>query len=51
MDLPVEFRRPRKGLTNIKNKDQKCFLWCNITHINSSKEHTERIFKNDNKNA
>ena len=24
MDLPVELRSPRKGLTNIKNKDQKC---------------------------
>ena len=26
MDLPVELRSPRKGLINIKNKDQKCFL-------------------------
>ena len=25
MDLPVELRSPRKGLINIKNKDQKCF--------------------------
>ena len=23
--LPVELRSPRKGLINIKNKDQKCF--------------------------
>ena len=27
MDLPVELRSPRKGLINIKNNDQKCFLW------------------------
>ena len=51
MDLSVEFRRPRKGLINIKKKYQKCFLWCHITHINSSKEHPQRIFKNDKKNA
>ena len=25
MDVPVELRSPRKGLINIKNKDQKCF--------------------------
>ena len=25
MDLPVELRSPRKGLINIKSKDQKCF--------------------------
>ena len=25
MDLPVELRSPRKGLINIKNKDEKCF--------------------------
>ena len=49
MDLSVEFRRPRKGLINIKKKYQKCFLWCHITHINSSKEHPQRIFKNDKK--
>ena len=26
IDLPVELRNPRKGLINIKNKDQKIFL-------------------------
>ena len=26
MNLPIELRNPRKGLINIKNKDQKCFL-------------------------
>ena len=25
MDLPVELKSQRKGLTNIKNKDKKCF--------------------------
>ena len=45
MDLPVELRSPRKGLLNMKNKDQKCFLWCHIRHINPLKEHPERIKK------
>ena len=51
MDLPVELRSPRKGLINIKNKNQKCFLWCHVRYINPSKEHPERIKKNDKKNA
>ena len=45
MDLPVELKSPRKGLINIKNKDQKCFSWCHVRHINPSKEHPERIKK------
>ena len=49
MDLPVELKSPRKGLINIKNKDQKCFLWCHVRHINPSKEHPERILKTDKK--
>ena len=43
ISLPVELRSPRKGLINIKSKDQKCFLWCHVRHINPSKEHPERI--------
>ena len=34
MDLPVKLRSPRKRLINIRNKDQKCFLWCHVRHIN-----------------
>ena len=49
MDLPVELRSPRKGLINIKNKDQKCFLWCHVRHINPSKEHQGKIRKVDKK--
>ena len=49
MDLPVELKSPRKGLINIKNKDQKCFLWCHVRHINPSKVHPERIKNTDKK--
>ena len=51
MDLPVELRSQRKGLINIKNKDQKCFLQCHDRHINPSKEHPQRIKKTDKKIA
>ena len=51
MDLPVESRRPRKGLINIKNKYKKCFLWCHVRHINLLNEHPERILENDKKLA
>ena len=47
--LPVELRSTRKELINIKNKDQKCFLWCHVRHINPLKEHPERITKEDKK--
>ena len=43
--LPVKLRSPRKGLINIKNEDQKCFLWCHVRHINPLKLHPERITK------
>ena len=43
--LPIELKSPRKGVINIKNKDQKYFLWCHVKHINPSKKHPERIKK------
>ena len=46
ISLPVELKSPRKELINIKNKDQKCFLWCHVSHIDPSKEHPKRIKKN-----
>ena len=47
--LPVELRRLKKLLINIKNNDQKCFLWCHIRHINTIKIHPERITQIDKK--
>ena len=51
ISLPAELKSPRKGLINIKHKDQKCFLWCHVSHINTSKEHPERIKITDKKIA
>ena len=45
IDLPIELSNPRKGLINIKNNDQKCFLWCHVRHINPVEEHPGRIKK------
>ena len=47
IDLPIELRGPKKGLLNIKNKDQKCFLWCHVRHINPTKKHSGKIKKID----
>ena len=49
--LPVELKSLRKGLINIKNTDQKIFLWSHFRHINPSKEHPERIKKTGKKIA
>ena len=47
MKLPAELKSPRKGLINIKSKDQKWFLWCHVRHVNALKEHPETITKKD----
>ena len=47
--LPAELRSSKKGLINIKNNDQKCFLWCHVRHINPVKIHRERITRKDKK--
>ena len=42
-----KLKNPMKGLINIKNNDNKCFLWCHIRHLNLAKTHPERITKED----
>ena len=48
IELPTELRNPKKGLINIKNKDNECFRWCHIRHLNPQKKDPQRI-KKDNK--
>ena len=43
LPLPEGLRNSRKGLINIKNTDNKCFRWRHIRHLNSLKNHNERI--------
>ena len=47
-ELPDGLTTPMKGLINIKNNDNKCFL-CHIRNLNLVKAHPERITK-ENKN-
>ena len=45
--LPQELRNSAKGLINMKNKDNECFRWCHIRHLNPQDIHPERIKKSD----
>ena len=47
--LLAKLRSPKKGLINIKNNYQKCFLWCHVWYINPVKIHPERITRKDKK--
>ena len=49
MKSPAELRSSKIRLMNIKNNDQKCFLWCHIRHINPKKVHPERVTREDKK--
>ena len=40
-----------KGLINIKNKDNKCFLWCHVRHLNLVDKNSSRISKKDRRIA
>ena len=49
IELPDKLKIPMKGLINIKNNDNKCFLWCHIRHLNLVKSHPERTTKEGKK--
>ena len=36
IELLDKLKNPMKGLINIKNNDNKCFLWCNIRYLKLS---------------
>ena len=45
--LPEELNHPMKGLINVKNVDNKCFLWCHVRHLNLNGVKLGRITKKD----
>ena len=45
--LPDKLSNSKKGLINMKNNDNKRFLWSHIRHLNPLKIHAERITKAD----
>ena len=49
IELPRRLRNSMKGLINIKNNCNKCFLWRHVRHLNPLITHPERITKADKK--
>ena len=47
LELPAKLRNSKKGLINIKNKDNEYFRWCHIRHLNPRKKDRQRIKKED----
>ena len=45
--LPVELQHPMKGLINIQNYNNKCFLWCHVRHLTLVDKNPQRIRKED----
>ena len=49
IDLPDELKNSKKGLINIKNKDNECFRWCHVRHLNPQEKDPQRIKEADKK--
>ena len=45
IELPTELRNSKKELINIKNKDDKCFRWCHVRHLNPQENDSQRILQ------
>ena len=44
---PEKLRNSRKGLINLKNDDNRCFLWCHVRHQNPLERNPQRITLKD----
>ena len=51
IELPDKLKHPMKGLINIKNKDNKCFLSCHVRHLNMVDKNYSRISRKDKRIA
>ena len=47
IELPKELQNSAKGLINMKNKEEECFRWCHIRHLNPQKKDPQIIKKED----
>ena len=47
IELPTELINSKKGLINIKNKDDECFRWCHVQHLNPQEKDPQRIKRDD----
>ena len=47
INLPSELRHPMKGLIDIQNNDNKCFLWYHVHYLNLIDNNSQKITKKD----
>ena len=47
IELPDKLNHPKNGLINMRNNDNKCFLWCHVRHLNPVSNHSTRITRVD----
>ena len=43
IEMPDKFKNSKKGLLNILNKDEKCFMWCHIAYLYPAASHENRV--------
>ena len=47
IELPTELRNSKKRLINTKNKNDECFRWCHVRHLNPQEKDPQRIKRDD----
>jgi len=47
IQLPHFVENSSKGLINLQNEDDKCFMWCHIRHLNPQAKNPQRIKETD----
>ena len=47
LELPKQLRNSKKGLVNVKNEDDKCFLWCHVRHLRPQEHNPNGVKKED----
>ena len=45
IELSSGLKNSKNRLINVKNNDNKCFLWCHIRHLNLVEKHPQIITK------
>ena len=51
IELPKELKNPKKDLLNLRNTDNKGFMWCHVRHLNPVSDNASRIKRVDKKIA
>ena len=47
LELSAKLRNSKKGLINMKNRDDECFRWCHVRHLNAQEKDPQRIKKDE----